>query len=74
MQKDVKYLCPFQDCLGQFRFSSQEFWFMEKGVHYWLSKIKKAQFLLLKTSQSGPGAAQEKFDELTSPIWAFYVR
>jgi len=27
----------------------------------------------LYTSQLGPGAAQEIFDELTLPIWTFYV-
>jgi len=28
---------------------------------------------ILTTSQPGPCAAQEKFDELTPPIWIFYV-
>jgi len=28
---------------------------------------------ILKTSQPGPGAAREKFGELTSPTWTFYV-
>jgi len=28
---------------------------------------------LLFISQPGPGAAREKFDELMSPIWTFYV-
>jgi len=27
----------------------------------------------LPTSQPGPGATREKFDELMSPIWAFYI-
>jgi len=30
-------------------------------------------FVLFFTSQPGPGAAQKSFDELTSPIWTFYV-
>jgi len=30
-------------------------------------------FFLLSTSQPGPGAAREKFEELISPIWIFYV-
>jgi len=34
---------------------------------------KNIIFILLLTSQPGPGAAREKFDELTSPIWTFYI-
>jgi len=29
--------------------------------------------IFIYTRQPGPGAAREKFDELTSPIWTFYV-
>jgi len=38
-----------------------------------MKKNKAACHLYGKISQPGPGASQEKFDELTSPIWTFYV-
>jgi len=39
---------------------------------YFVFVIKKSLKILI-TSQPGPGSAREKFDELMSPIWTFYV-
>jgi len=42
-----------------------------------MNLLKEVEFnrhyTLLFTSQPGPCAAQEKFDELISPIWTFYI-
>jgi len=44
----------------------------EKGVDFTTVCLTE-NCVLYKTSQPGPGAARDKFDELTSPIWTFYV-
>jgi len=38
-----------------------------------LNQLAKHAYIYSYTSQPGPGAAREKLDELTSPIWTFYV-
>jgi len=39
----------------------------------WLEDLNMGNYIF-RTDQPGPGASRKKFNELTSPIWTFFVK